>query len=492
MHAVSSTTTTATTATTTGMPASSHTTSAKPQSRANTGPHLHTRSATIASLFNPSRGDASPLAQAISRRDTTWVRLLLQQQADPATTAGFNAAHLAAASGHADALPLLQTAGEDMHAATTAGDTPLLLAARNGHAEAVRFLARSADLYHANKGGDSALTLAAAAGHSAIVRRLLVKGANVDHVNTRLDNALMAACRAGHLDVILMLLASGACLRQKNIEKETALALATASGATAAVDLLKAKGVTDQPGAGCAALVNTLDEWVARDELLPKKDQKGYVRWGGLSEDPDQSGDNGVTMLMVLTRIPWLRDQLKLLLRHGADLERADNEGYTALMHAAMFNQAENVGILRAAGARLDRRGQHGTSALHLAMLYGGCVNGRLDTVRLLLDKGAEIDARAYDGCTALHIAAARGLMATVALLLKCGASLCTSASGETALICAAYFDHMQVVKYLLDRGVDPHQTNNAGDNALDVALSRGYKPTAALLRTRGVKPAKR
>lgn len=462
-------------------------------------PVLHgrpTSSSLIGAQLAPAhRPGHEALLLAISRRNVDKVRLLLRQGIDAQSAAGHNAAHLAAIAGHAAALPLLQTAGEDMKAKTPAGDTPLLLAARHGHVAAVRFLAKTADLYHANNDGDSALTLAAAAGHSTIVQRLLVKGANVNHVNSRLDTALMAASRAGHLDVILALLANDPCVSQTNLARETALTLASANGASTVVELLKAKGATTLPGPNCVLLRKGLDKLEAHNSRLLKEHRTYILRWS-FGEETSQSAGDGATMVMLLARAgSMMSEELALHLRYCADPGRVDNQGHNALMYAAQFLQTESISALLAAGVGLGCRGRYGVTALHLATAefseYGTFRNRQVATVSLLLDKGAEIDCRADDGCTALHLAAASGAVAVVKLLLKRGASPCASTDGNTALTYAAKEGRVEMVKYLLDWGADPGQTNNEGNNALDCAMRENRTTTAAMLRARGVKPAR-
>lgn len=447
-------------------------------------PQVQSRRATPGSLIGQLHGEGSALAQAIALRDAGQVRRLLRKQADPAATAGYSAAHLAAAAGHAAALPLLQEAGEDMYAATPAGDTPLLLAAHHGHADAVRFLAKSADLYHANKDGDSALTLAAAAGHSAIVQRLLVKGASVNHVTSALESALIRASRAGHIDVVMSLLASGACVRQMNLRRETALSLAKANGHATVVKLLRAKGAGDPPGAASVALRRTLDKLEQDNARLPEACQLYILRFV-VGDELVQATDGGVTMLMLHTRLDDI-GKIDLLLGLGAALDRADNEGRTALMHAAMVGAAQSIRYLLDAGANAQHRGRRGMNALHWAAFGGSRAS-----VTQLLEHGVDIDSRLTCGLTALDVAAICGKLAVVNLLLSRCASLAADQYGNTAVLHAAQNGHTDIVQRLLAAGADPAQVNAAGDNALDCALREKRKGVIALLRRRGLEPAR-
>jgi ankyrin repeat protein len=53
---------------------------------------------------------------------------------------------------------------------------------------------------------------------------------------------------------------------------------------------------------------------------------------------------------------------------------------------------------------------------------------------------------------------------------------------GWTALICAAFHRHSEVVKVLLEKGANPTLKSANGDTAFDIALRRGYKEVTKLL----------
>ena len=75
----------------------------------------------------------------------------------------------------------------------------------------------------------------------------------------------------------------------------------------------------------------------------------------------------------------------ELLLNHGASLEVVDFDGYTPLMHAALYGGEEALSLLLRAGANLGT-GHADVTASALAMLQG-----HTDAARLLV---AEAEAR--------------------------------------------------------------------------------------------------
>jgi ankyrin repeat protein len=68
---------------------------------------------------------------------------------------------------------------------------------------------------------------------------------------------------------------------------------------------------------------------------------------------------------------------IKRLHAEGVDVmtERDTQEGFTAIMFAAMNGHATTVIFLQAAGASVVEENKSGHSALHLAMAYGKIVN---------------------------------------------------------------------------------------------------------------------
>jgi ankyrin repeat protein len=64
-----------------------------------------------------------------------------------------------------------------------------------------------------------------------------------------------------------------------------------------------------------------------------------------------------------------------------------------------------------------------------------------------------------------------------------------TGATGDSLLILAAYHDHPQTVKMLLERGADPDRVNDRGQTALGAAVFRRSTESTALLLDHGADP---
>jgi ankyrin repeat protein len=143
---------------------------------------------------------------------------------------------------------------------------------------------------------------------------------------------------------------------------------------------------------------------------------------------------------------------LRELLSKKVDPNAADADGSTGLHWAAYRADLESLEALTGAGADPNRANQFGSTPLLLA---AKAPNSAL--VKVLLDKGADASRAAPDGDTPLMAASRAGRTATVELLLQHGANPNTAEKdgGQTALMMAAYENHLDTARLLLLKGAN-------------------------------------
>ena len=159
-------------------------------------------------------------------------------------------------------------------------------------------------------------------------------------------------------------------------------------------------------------------------------------------------------------------EEIKELLKKGADCEAKDRYGETALIEAVRKGKLEVVKYFAQNGADLDAKDGAGRIAL---MMAANC--GELDVVKCLEEHGVDIHQKDVCGDTALMKAAFWGKLDVVKYLVEHGADLEEKdGDGRTALMEAAYNNHLEVVKYLAECGADLKAKDEEGRTALDIA----------------------
>ena len=122
----------------------------------------------LASRGAVAQDRTSQVLDAAASRDGATVRRLVEEGADPNTSAGWGQTllHYAAGDDDRETAELLLGKGADVNARNQAGETPLHVAARRNQAEMIRFLAsKGADAGATNRGGITALDCAREGGH---------------------------------------------------------------------------------------------------------------------------------------------------------------------------------------------------------------------------------------------------------------------------------------------------------------------------------------
>ncbi len=135
------------------------------------------------------------------------------------------------------------------------------------------------------------------------------------------------------------------------------------------------------------------------------------------------------------------------LLDKNFPIDTADDEGYTALHHAALIGTLTLVTLLVNRGANLNAKNEWGDVPLDKAAL-----GGRTDVVKFLLQNGAVVNNNA-GGCNGLAFAASNGHGSIVTLLLEHGAKAVPESSEQPKLLRAARSGEVSIVNELIRRG---------------------------------------
>jgi ankyrin repeat protein len=237
--------------------------------------------------------------------------------------------------------------------------------------------------------------------------------------------------------------------------------------------------------------------------------------------DPDWPSDDGFPPLIaalscadtapgIVTRTD-VRELVKILLEHGADVGQRGLNDYTPLHWTASQGDIASVELLLGHGANPNEitRIDDLETAYEVAAVAGHSeVMDRLeplttrlhweqasqaadiDAFRRMLRQGHDIDATDGYGQTALMRAAHRGQLDVVKWLIGHGADLDhTSKFHLSALMLSVIAGHPRIARALVAAGADATITCNGapgfhGKNVADLALDRGDKRLAAFINS--------
>lgn len=141
---------------------------------------------------------------------------------------------------------------------------------------------------------------------------------------------------------------------------------------------------------------------------------------------------------------------IQALLKVGARINAADEEGWTALMWATLADEPEAVRLLLERGADANVRDNLGRNAL-----YWAAMEGNTEIMEVLLAGGADVNAK-------------------------------EKKRGWTPLMRAVVKGQGDAVEMLLTKGADPNAKDRKGNSALSLATLGGYPELTRTLTAGG------
>lgn len=435
---------------------------------------------------------------------------------------------LAAESWNLDLITALVEGGDaNVNSGDEDGYTSLLFASENGRHDAVELLIRlGAEVNAKNAAGESSIWLASRYGHETIVRTLMENGADLNSSDELEQTAISAAAEGGHLRVVEILLEKGADIRTRTCYGKTAHMLAANGGHDAVVHVLLAHETKDLPqlpfdlpevslaltreygpqramhivdSSGGGSFLGHGPDSESREfpqsaiqSMASARENASHEIHGihrihggigvygsdGDEKENSESKDSLVTMAETGMNAAVYR-----LIRAGCALDQKDRRGYLALGAAAVNGHVSTIRTLLDHGFDPDLQDGQGRTAL-----WWAAYDGRCEVAKLLMDAGANINIVDYVTLTSPLMAAAyRGHIKILDLLLMAGAEKeLTEIHGLSALGLATGFRHLEVVKHLLESGVNVECGPNSETTPLSTAVDRGEAKIVRLLLEAG------
>ena len=395
----------------------------------------------------------TPLHWAIRENQIDLAEFWIKSGANLSATnlAGQTPLHLAAVGGLAELTQHLLDAGAPTGVRDTNGWTPFKAATEAKQSATIRLLLPKAAGANASKRGPTLMIhKAAAAGNLAV----LSAETTPENVNARNElglTPLHVAIQNGRFAAAAFLIDHAADVDARDPDGNTAIQLA----------IRKAPYSVDSPPA----------TWLSR--IGNTSEKQNWLRFFNPKIDEDIA-DRG------------LLQAVGFLLACGVDAAATNHAGQTALQLALdestfLFpeDRPKLAQMLSSAGANVDRADADGNSALHLA---GIDTDG--DRVSALLEAGASINATNHQGRTPLHVFAQKiytwdlddGMDAPFQRLLKAHPNVnAQDHEGFTPLHVLAQADtsfKVEATKALLEAGANPNLRDHHGRTPVHLFLT--------------------
>ncbi|OUM58585.1 hypothetical protein PIROE2DRAFT_16087 [Piromyces sp. E2] len=255
--------------------------------------------------------------------------------------------------------------------------------------------------------------------NNTIIKRLIEMGSDVNGRDFQNTTPLLYACTNNNLVVVQQLIEKGADVNHKNLEDKTPLLYACENKNMAMVELLIKHGAT----------VNVEDTTGKTPLLLAcEKNNVKMIRQNKYNEYTP------LTFATAMVRIS--KTIMNVLLQYGADINKKNSRGNTPLMYACSKNDEEKLFFLLKKGASVTtEKNIQG----HTSLTYA-CDHNNAVMVKVLLNHQ---ENRLWVSNKTIH---------------------------WTPLIQACKKGNIEIMKLLIDQGMDINEKNKNGDTALTIA----------------------
>jgi len=157
--------------------------------------------------------------------------------------------------------------------------------------------------------------------------------------------------------------------------------------------------------------------------------------------------------------------------------------GSTGALIKSIENK-ENLKLLLDLGVNVNAIDKYEDTALIMASK-----NGYYEVIKILLEAGANVNAVNDSGNTSLIWASRKGYYEIVKLLLDNKADVnAANGVGNTSLIFATIINHLKIIKLLLEKEADVNAVNRGGGTALTWAISNNRPDIIKILKSYGAR----
>ncbi|MFL6132731.1 MAG: ankyrin repeat domain-containing protein [Nocardioidaceae bacterium] len=296
-------------------------------------------------------------------------------------------------------------------------------------------------------------------------RRLIVRGADVNAKDETEQSAYLIATSEGYLDLLRLTLRSGASINDKDSWNGTGLIRAAERGHGLVVGALLQAGIDRDH-------VNRIGYQAVHEAVWLGENTAEYATTvrvlaaGGVQLDL-RSPSAGLTPLEMARERGY--DTLERILAAVTDDQRVPNPD-AALLRAAEAGDADAVAVALRAGADIEARDGHDRTALLLAATFD-----RVAVAQVLVAMGADPDALDDRHDTPWLVTGVTGSVAMLEALLPADPDLSLrNRFGGLSPIPASERGHVEYIRRVVQTDVDLDHVNDLGWTALLEAVILG------------------
>lgn len=304
-------------------------------------------------------------------------------------------------------------------------ETDIFAAALTGNLHALTYYHQlGASLHETRISNISLLHLAVDGNNPKLLVYLLNKGLNIDVTDKSATSPLiLAAMDNSRLRTLSILINRNATLDQRNNKHTSALSMAIKRFNVQAAILLINKGaninIRDSVDTPLSLTHKALSQTSHQPLIQELRELETLLISKGAHVNTSDENLQWSPLMLTASQYPDVHSmqQLKLLIKLGANINQIDKNERTAMMISSSLGRIDALQYLIKFNAELNYYDKFGWTALMLAIYYN-----QKEVVRILLSSGADVNLNTKKGLSAIRVAMDNDRASLIPILKDYGA----------------------------------------------------------------------
>jgi len=448
----------------------------------------------------PNSENWTALMVASQNNQMKMIHQLLQQNANTNYQNNYQETALIIASkeGHLEVVNKLLKFATKINNKDNFGDTALLAACRNGHINIAKvLLENNADINIQNNYGETAIMVATKYNNLEIVQLLLDFNANIDMQNMNGWTALIMACYSGYETIVKYLIKHKADISIKDKDNKTAYDIASKKQLSNITRLLeeaerykqeKKEKDRDYSEEEEEYLFSSESEWDSdSDDEMSNFDSISSPSIASARKDKVEVPNTSEMATQTSPQVETASDFSRVTEDTGITRSEIETETETESNVNVKSNKKSKSDKRKYLSFQIDKTigtkfyQKIGWNKLHIV-----CMNGDIKQLNNLInEEHVDLNEKTVDGWSALHIAVSNNKYEVVKCLLDHGVDKNVENDNYSPLYIASQNGFNDIVKLLVDSGADINKLTN-GWSAIQIACSNGHYQTVEYLLSQG------